>query len=168
MDSQEKNDLQKLKELVEDIRICMFTTVDDHSKISSRPMSTVKIDESGYIWFFTNEYSETIQELSKDNMVSLIYAHPSKNIYIDIKGTTSVIINKDKIKELWNPMLKAWFPKGFDDPKLCLIKVAPQEAYYWKNSSNQAVVFLNILKAIATREQYAEGEHGKIKISQAM
>ena len=168
MDSQEKNDLQKLKELVEDIRICMFTTVDDHSKISSRPMSTVKIDESGYIWFFTNEYSETIQELSKDNMVSLIYAHPSKNIYIDIKGTTSVIINKDKIRELWNPMLKAWFPKGIDDPKLCLIKVAPQEAHYWKNSSIQAIVFLNILKAISTREQYSEGEHGKIKINQAM
>lgn len=164
MDTQTKNDLQKIKELVDNVRICMFTTVDDHSKITSRPMSTVLMDNDGYIWFFTNEYSETIQELSKDNSVSLIYSHPAKNIYIDIKGTTSVIINKEKITELWNPMLKAWFPKGIDDPKLCLIKVAPQEAYYWKSTANQAIVFLNILKAITTREVYSEGEHGKIKI----
>jgi len=110
--------IKKFKELVHDVNICMFTTIDDHNRLFSRPMSTAKIDEDGNAWFFTNEFSEKIQEVSHDNTVYLIYAHPGKNVYVTVKGTCAVILNRKKIEELWNPLLKAWFPGGKDDPKL--------------------------------------------------
>ena len=68
--------IKKFKDLVHDVNICMFTTIDDHNRLFSRPMSTAKIDEDGNAWFFTNEFSEKIQEVSRDNSVYLIYAHP--------------------------------------------------------------------------------------------
>jgi general stress protein 26 len=156
--------VQHLARMINEVNVCMFTTTDDKGRISSRPMGTVHIDDENNIFFFTNEYSEKIQEVSKDNAVNLIYAHPGKNIYINISGTCKIIIDKAKMKEFWNPLLKAWFPGGLDDPKLCLLKVVTEDAFYWNSSSNKMIVFANMLKAIVKGEKYEEGEMGKIKL----
>lgn len=161
---QKATDVQLLRKMIQDVNICMFTTTDNRGRIISRPMGTVHIDDEGNIWFFTNEYSEKIHELSKDNSVNLIYAHPGKNVYVNIKGSSKIIIDKNKMKEFWNPLLKAWFPDGLEDPKLCLLKVVTEEAYYWNSSSNKMLVFANMLKAIAKGEKYAEGVTGKLKL----
>src|SRR5688572_8771466 len=110
--------INKFKELVDEVSICMFTILDDESNLSSRPMITSSVDEEGNVWFFTNEFSEKISDLSKDNLVHLIYSHPVKNIYVDVKGSCSVVIDKTKMKDLWSSKLEAWFPEGLDDPRL--------------------------------------------------
>jgi general stress protein 26 len=156
--------VKKFKELVEDVNVCMFTTIDDHLQLHSRPMSTVHIDYEGDAWFFTNEFSEKIQDATRDNSVYLIYSHPGKNIYVSVKGVFTVIVNRQRIEELWSPMLKAWFPGGTADPKLCLIKVTTIEAEYWNSSSNKMAIYFKMLKAIAMREKYTEEESGKLKL----
>lgn len=156
--------IDKFKKLVEDVNVCMFTTVDDNSQVFSRPMSTVQVDDEGNAWFFTNEFSEKIHEVSKDNTVNLIYSHPGKNVYVTVKGTCTIILDKKKITDLWTSLLKAWFPGGMDDPKLCLIKVVTEEAHYWNSSSSKMIVYFKMLKAIANREQYKQGESGKLSL----
>lgn len=156
--------IQKFKKLVEDVNVCMFTTQDDEARLFSRPMTTVQVDDEGNAWFFTNEYSEKINEVSKDNCVYLIYSHPGKNVFVTVRGTCSIILDKNKINELWNPLLKAWYPGGVDDPKLCLIKVETDEAYYWNSSSSKMLVYFKMLKAIANREQYKQAETGKLSL----
>src|SRR5690606_22809946 len=94
--------ISKFKTLVHDVNICMFTTMDDHNNLFSRPMSTARIDAEGNAWFFTNEFSEKIQEVSRDNTVYLIYSHPGKNVYVTVKGTCVVVLDRKKIDELWN------------------------------------------------------------------
>lgn len=157
--------VKKFKDLVESVNVCMFTTIDDCNNIFSRPMSTVKIDDEGNAWFFTNEYSEKIQEVSRDNSVTLIYAHPGKNVYVSVKGSCTLIVNRKQIQELWNPLLKAWFPLGMDDPKLCLIKVTTEDAHYWNSNSSKMVVYFKMLKAIANKERYEEQDAGKLKLN---
>ncbi|HTE33529.1 MAG TPA: pyridoxamine 5'-phosphate oxidase family protein [Chryseolinea sp.] len=162
--SEKEEAVKKFKELVKDVSVCMFTTMDDHNNLYSRPMSTVNIDDEGNAWFFTNEFSETIQEVSKDNNVHLIYAHPAKNVYVTVKGSCTVILNRKKIDELWTPLLKAWFPNGKEDPKLCLVKVVTEEASYWNSNSGSMGVYFKMLKAIANREKYQEKDVGKLKL----
>jgi general stress protein 26 len=157
--------VKKFKELVESVNVCMFTTLDDSNNIFSRPMSTVKIDDEGNAWFFTNEFSEKIHEVSRDNSVTLIYSHPGKNVYVSVKGSCTIVLNKKEIQELWNPLLKAWFPLGTDDPKLCLIKVTTEDAHYWNSHSSKMVVYFQMLKAIANKERYEEQDAGKLKLS---
>jgi general stress protein 26 len=41
------------------------------------------------------------------------------------------------MKELWNPIMKAWFPEGLHDPKILLVKAEPEEVEYWDNSSSK-------------------------------
>lgn len=156
--------VEKFKELVEDVNICMLVTTDDNGNVMSRPMATIDVDDEGNAWFFTNEFSEKIHEASHDNSVALVYSHPGKNVYVHANGTSSVIIDKAKMKQLWKPMLKAWFPDGVDDPKLCLLKVNVQVAHYWNSASNKMVTFFSMLRAVATGDHYDEGEVGKLKL----
>ena len=72
---------------------------------------------------------------------------------------------KKQIQELWNPILKAWFPLGMDDPKLCLIKVTTEDAHYWNSHSSKMVVYFKMLKAIANKERYEEKDAGKLKLN---
>jgi len=165
MDTNNKEEaIKKFKELVKDVNVCMFTTIDDHDQLYSRPMSTADIDADGNAWFFTNEFSEKIHEVSKDNTVYLIYSHPGKNVYVSVKGSCTVILDKKKIDELWDPLLKAWFPGGKEDTKLCLVKVNTQEANYWNSNSGSMGVYFKMLKAIANREKYTEEDMGKLKL----
>ena len=53
-----KEDVKKFKELIKNVDVCMFTTLDDNYQIHSRPMSTAQVDEEGNAWFFTNEFSD--------------------------------------------------------------------------------------------------------------
>jgi general stress protein 26 len=163
----EKNSeaISTLRELLKDIPVCMFATHQENNQVVSRPMTTVNIDDDGNIWFFANMFGETLVDESNDNSVYLIYAHPGLNKYIHISGYANVILDRDKIESLWNPFIKAWYPGGVDDPKLCLLKVITEEARYWHSASNKMVVFFNMLKAIAKKETYHEGEHGKLNLN---
>ncbi len=158
--------VEKFKKLVNDVNVCMFTTINDNLDLFSRPMVTAEVDDEGNAWFFTNEFSEKIHEISRDNNVYLIYSNPKTNTYVTVKGTCTVVVDRAKINELWTPTLKAWFPEGSDDPKLCLLKVITEDAHYWNHSSSKMSVFFSMLKAIAKKEKIESGEIGKLNLSQ--
>ena len=153
-----------LKDKIEDVRIAMLVTVNQNHEIHARPMGTAKVDDEGNIWFFTNEYSSKVEEVSHENKVVVTYSNPSNNTYLSIKGTASLVDDKEKMKELWNPIIKAFFPDGIDDPKLTLLKVDTQEAEYWDSNSSKMVVGFQMLKAIVTGGHYDQGDHGKIQL----
>jgi general stress protein 26 len=75
-----------------------------------------------------------------------------------------VVTERQKIEELWSPVVKAWFPGGVTDPALCLLKVATEEASYRDGSSNKFVVFYNMLKAIAKGETPDNGQFGELNL----
>jgi general stress protein 26 len=91
-------EIKKFKELAEGVRICMFTTFNEKNELSSRPMATVDIDDKGDVWFFTNEHSKKVEEVSEDYTVHLIYSHPGKNIFLNVKGQCEIVEDKNKIK----------------------------------------------------------------------
>jgi hypothetical protein len=46
---------------------------------------------------------------------------------------------------------KVWYPKGKDDPSLCLIRVDPTEAAYWDMSGSAGIRYLfGMAKAYVT------------------
>lgn len=162
----EQEAIDKFRALVEEVHVCMFTTVDEHAGLTSRPMLTASIDDEGNIWFFTNEFSEKIGDLSKDNVVHLIYSHPVKNVYVEVKGTCMLVIDRKKMEELWSPRFKAWFPQGIEDPKLCLVKVTTETAHYWNNSTSKMGLLFHMIKSIAKGDRYRENEKGSLELRQ--
>jgi general stress protein 26 len=153
--------LKKLKDMVESIGTCMFITKNNDAS-HVRPMATAKIDDNADLWFFTKRTSPKVTELLADEDVQLLYSHPGKDSYLNIIGKATIEPNREKIKELWSPLIKAWFPEGVDDPELTLLKVEVDSAYYWDSGTNKMVSFFKMISAAVTGKQVADGEEGNL------
>lgn len=158
--------VKRLGELIEDVETAMLTTADQDGTLRSRPMATQQTEFDGTLWFFTRSDSEKMQEIGKTPAVNLSYANPEKNRYISVSGTGSIIRDRQKAEELWNPILKAWFPEGLEDPALALLKVDVEKAEYWDSPSSKVVQLVGFVKALATGQQYSlsDKEHQKVNL----
>lgn len=163
MDDRRRNEIEKLRELLEGIDFCMLTTVDG-GKLRSRPMSTQQAGFDGDIWFFTSDNTHKIDEIAKDDRVCAAYAKPDSDTYVSVSGRAEIVKDRAKMEELWNPILKAWFPDGLEDPHLCLLKVSAEQAEYWDSPSGKIVQLFGLVKALATGEQADWGENEKVDL----
>jgi general stress protein 26 len=163
----EKTDIEKIRELIKDIRFAMLTTVDEDGSLRSRPMATQKAELDGDLWFFTSAGSSKVDEVQHDQRVNLSYAAPDDNTYVSLSGTAVLVRDPAKMKELWNPALKAWFPKGLEDPEIALLRVRVEKGEYWDSPSSKMVQLAGFVKAIATGERYkaGKGEHDKVELA---
>lgn len=157
-------DLEKMTELVKDIKIAMLTTIDSEGELRSRPMATTEIKEEGEIYFFTQDNSAKINELDHNGKVNISYVDRDDQVYVSVSGTASHVKDQQKINELWSPFLKAWFPKGKEDPNICLLKVHISKAEYWDTPGSKMVQLAGMAKATLTGEAYKPGENKKINL----
>ncbi len=143
MDVQKQSnaELQKLAELIAEIRFAMLTTAEPDGTLRSRPLSTLQMDAQGQLWFFTGQSSPKAGELEQHHQVNLSYARPDKQDYVSVSGTAELIHDRDKMRELWTPWIKPWFPDGLDDPDLVLLKVTVEQAEYWDAPGNTIKLF---------------------------
>ena len=81
---------------------------------------------------------------------------------MSISGIATAVADQEKMKQLFSPLTKAWFPRGLEDPTLILIKVTIHQAEYWDGTSNKLVQAFKVGKALVTGERYESGEHEKL------
>jgi general stress protein 26 len=155
---------KKIGELIKDVRICMLTTVGPDGSFDSRPMATQETEFDGTVWFLTRHESGKVTEIENDSHVSLLYADPSNHNYVAAKGKAQVSRDQAKIHELWNPMFKAWFPQGEEDPNIAVLKVEVEEAHYWEASSSKLIFGIKYLARAVTGGAVDVGEQGKVLV----
>lgn len=136
--------IAKLKELAEDIGICLFCTELTQLPIHSRPMGVAEVDVSGNLWFISSRSSNKNFEIKHDNRVQLFFSKASDNHFLSVYGTAEIYTEKQKIEAVWKPIAKAFFEEGKDDPDVTVICVAPEEAYYWESKDGKLVSLLKI------------------------
>ena len=163
MEDKRQESIEKVNDLIKDVQIAMLTTIDGGT-LRSRPMQTQEAEFDGDLWFFTSTDTHKTDEIEKDNRVNVAYASPADNTYVSVSGTASLVNDKEKIEELWNPILKAWFPKGLDDPTLILLKVSVEQAEYWDSASSTVVQVVGFVKALVTGERADGGDHGRVNL----
>ena len=163
MQETRQQSIEKLSELIKDVNIAMLTTMDG-GVLRSRPMQTQEFELDGDLWFFIGKNTHKADEIERDNRVNVSYAAPSDNTYVSVSGAASIVEDKAKIEELWNPILKAWFPEGLDDPNLCLLKVSVEQAEYWDATSSTIIQIVGFVKALVTGQQADGGENKKITL----
>jgi len=157
--------LEKLKELVNAINICLFSTnLQKNDGATFRPMSAQEVDEDGNIWFFSGLDSDKNLEIQKDNVVQLVFSDPSQSSYLIVNGVAEIVIDSKKVEELWSPEIKIWFEKGKEDPNISLIKVKTQTAFYWDKEGNKMINFFKYLASVATGSNLTTSVKGSIKV----
>ncbi len=127
-------------------------------------MSTQKVDDDGCVWFMSDKNSTKNQDIKSDSRVQLFYSHQSSSEYMSIFGTAEIVFDKNKVEEMWTPIAKAWFTEGKDDPAISLIKVTPQEGYYWDTKNNKMISLVKIAAAIVTGKTMDDGIEGTLSV----
>ena len=157
--------VEKLKELVDDIKICLFCThLKTNDGSTARPMATQEVDNEGNLWFFSGLDSDKNREIKQDNHVQLFFSDPSKSSYLVVNGEAQEVIDYGKFEKYWSPLVKIWFKEGKDDPNLSLIKVVPQSSYYWDVDGNRMINFLKMIASVATGTNLVNSEQGSITV----
>lgn len=165
MSEQENHDeaVKTLGKLIHDIKFAMLTTAEPDGTLRSRPMATQQEGEfDGVLWFFTKRQAPKVDEVEKDHHVNVSYADPNGSKYVSVSGMASLVDDKAKAKELWNPAYKAWFPNGVEDPEVALLRVDVEKAEYWDTPSSAVVHVIGFIKASVTGTPYKPGEHAKV------
>ena len=157
--------IEELRRLVKGIRFAMLTTVGEDGRLHGRPMATEELESDGTLWFFTAVSSRKVRELNLESRLSLAYSDPDANRFVSVWGEGRMVRDMAKAKELWNPLYKAWFPKGLDDPELALLRVTVQGAEYWDAPSSKLVQVVGFAKAVVTGKKADNvGEHGTLDL----
>ncbi len=136
---------QKIKELAGKAKTCFFCTgMAPGQPFEVRPMAVQKVDENGVLMFLSASDSHKNRDIQHENHVQLLFQGSAHSDFLSIYGSASISTDKTLIKELWEPILKAWFTEGENDPRITVIKVTPIDGYYWDNKHGNAIALLKI------------------------
>lgn len=155
--------IEQLNDLIKDIQMAMLVTIDD-GMMRARPMATQRTPFDGTLWFMTSTSTHKVEEIRADNRVNVSYANPSKNSYVSVSGRAEVVTDRAMIEEQWNPIYKAWFPDGLDDPTICLLKITVERAEFWDSSSSTFVQVAGFIKALTTGKRADGGDHEQLQL----
>jgi general stress protein 26 len=162
-DLQRNAAIEKIQELVNTATICLFATNLTQAPVSVRPMSTSKVDDQGYIWFFSRNDSDKNKDIQQDDQVQLLYSNHASSEYLSVYGHAEIVRDRQKIEELWTPIDKAWFTKGKDDPTITLLKVTPKEGHYWDTKHNKMISLIKIAVSTIIGKTKDNSVEGKVE-----
>lgn len=161
IEDQNSPELEKLADLIEDFRIAMMITMDEDDRLVSRPMSPLKMDSYGALWFFTDLLSDKTQQMDR---VNLSFSDEDASVYISIAGHGIVSDDRVLMRELWTPNMLPWFPEGVESARLALLKVTPQTVEYWDSTHSKMVRMFAMAASVVSARPIGMGEHGKLNL----
>ena len=164
-DTYENNEVAKVAELIKDARIAMLTTMTESGKHVARPMGLQSVEFDGDLWFFTRDDSNKIAQIRVNPEVNVSFSDQKHNAWTSLSGTASQVNDRQKMEDLWNPFLKAWFPDGVETPGITLIKVHVDTAEYWSSADSKVVTLIGMAKAAVTGKPYSGGENETVELS---
>jgi general stress protein 26 len=157
--------VKKIKALTGIAKSCFLCTQpSDPDSNGTRPMNVQEVDDQGTIWFLIANDSHTYQDISMNSEVKLYFQGSAHSDFLFLQGTAILSSDKDRIKELWNPLLKTWFTEGEKDPRIAVIKVSPVNGYYWDNKHGNVVAAIKIAIGAAIGKTLDDSIEGDLKV----
>ena len=145
-------DRSKVWALIKNIQFALMVTRGADGKLSGRPMAAMQKDFEGELWFMSKDATPKIGEVEHDHNVLLAYSEPKDQNYVSVSGTAEIVHDSAKVNQLWTEAARVWFPKGPDDPAICLIRVEVETAEYWDAPNSAWVHAYGYVKARLTGE----------------
>jgi len=155
--SSDLTELETFYSFVDGIPIAMMTTKRADGHLRSRAMATQKAASGADLWFVAREGTAKLQEIAADPHVNLAYFRENTREWVSVSGTAWLSRDREKIRELWAPDWKIWFPDEgdprhgtADDPRMVLIAVTVHAAEFLEVSKPRPVVLYEIVKGWLT------------------
>ena len=156
--------IRQLRQLLKDMPVGMLMTQTSTGASHTRPMLVHDVDEGGWLWFVTDRHSRKTCELSQNPHATVAFQSTKGDRYVSVQGTAVVVRDDVKLKELWNPTLRSWFPRGKRDPEIVLVAMRVARAEYWLVPRTRVVRILGVAKAMMMGKRHDAGKHGVLDL----
>lgn len=163
---------ERLVEVLTEIETGMLVTHAIGGGFHARPMMLAKgglnsdewASSERFLYFVTSSGSPKAREISKNDEVTLTFQ--DRRRFVSLNGTATLTKDPSLIARLWSDVWKVWFPAGVNDPRLCIIRVTPQDGEYWDQSGLNGLRYLfDAAVALVTKETPDEGDGQNGKVS---
>ncbi len=156
-DVQDERDLWKR---LANHRYAMLTTHDADGLLAARPVTALKVEPDGRLWFFIPVAGGIAADVERDPDIHLSYMNEDEDLFVSLRGKATVLRDAQRARELWSTMAGAWFPGGPDDPNLGILRVDVDRGDYWDVKASKLVQFYEMAKAALLRKTPENlGEH---------
>lgn len=152
----------KFWDMIDDHHACMLVTHGPGGALHARPMHAIPERDNREILFYTQVANGKAHEIANSSEVCLTFISDKKNDYVAVQGTAEMSRDKALIAKHWNPMVKAWFPEGQDDPQLAMIRVKVRAGEYWDSSSSDIANALRMMTAAAAGRRPDMGDNESV------
>jgi general stress protein 26 len=156
--------MTKFYDLVEDIENLHDDRRQD-GHLRSRAMANQKRAAGADLWFVTTEGSDKLRDLEGDSHVNLSDYREGSKEWVSVSGIATISRDREKIRELYAPDWKMWFPDAgdarhgtADDPRMVLIGVSMHAAEFLEVNKPKAVVLYELVKGWLTGTEPDLGE----------
>jgi general stress protein 26 len=105
---------------------------------------------AGTLWFFTDSRSRKAREIAAEPQTSVILQCDKSSAYLHLAGRSTLVIDRAKMRELFTPKLKTWFPNGLDDPYLTLMRFDADGGYFWDGVGGRLQALGALTRALVT------------------
>jgi general stress protein 26 len=161
------NPAEKFHDFVQHFDMAVLITHGAETHFHARPMAIAQVDENCDLWFISADESAKVHEIEMDTRVQVIGL--KGNSCLSLAGRATLVRDRFKIRELWRPSFRVWFPQGMEDPNIVLIHVRGEQAEYWDNTGAKGLTYIyRAIKAVVTgtKPEIKEGEqHGQLRLS---
>ncbi len=155
--------IQQAEQLIDKAQTCFFCTASSVAGSSgARPMSVQEVDDAGQVWFLSADDGHKNQELECDPSVTLYFQGSAHSDFLALHGRAGISRDKEKIKQLWEPMAKTWFTEGVDDTRITVIHVTPSDGYYWTTKHGKAIADAKMLIGTAIGKTLDDSIEGRL------
>lgn len=155
--------IEKMRKMIDKAGSCFFCTSGVINKITCSPMNVQKSDANGDLWFLSPKDSIKNLEINQDSQVTLLFQGSAHSDFLELTGKAVISYDRERIKELWDPMAKSWF-KNVDDPSISVIQFKTESGHYWENEHGNTIAGLKLLIGVITGGDVDDTEEGYLKI----
>ena len=155
--------VERIREIVDRAQTCFFCTMVATGESNGvRPMNVREVDDEGNLWFLSADDSHKNEELGEESRVRLYFQGSPHSDFLYLDGTATVSRDRERIEQLWQPMIRTWFTGGKDDPRITVIRVTPTGGYYWDTKHGNAVAGIKMLIGAAVRLTLDDSVEGTV------
>ena len=155
----------ELRRRVDKVPVAMVTTIAADRILHARPMLVVAIGDEATLTFLTHLSSVKVEDVGRDPRTNASFVDERGTCYVSVGGTASAVHDPARMRELWNPSYRAWFPGGAEDPDGAIFTVEIERIDYWDVPASRMIRLWGAVKALATGTVAESGERDTIDLA---